>query len=88
MHVVDSDARRWIFTELAFGSGPVRRGGSTFTLEPVSKVLKSAEQAARVWRRRRVELDDLVLVERLPTGTQRNHWGHILRDEPKAEVTA
>lgn len=89
MRVVDSDARRWIFTELAFGSEPVRRGGSTFTLEPVWQVLKNPEQAHRVRRRRGVELDDLVLVERLPTGTQRNHWGHILRDEAEvAEVSA
>lgn len=81
MRVVDVDARRWIFTELAFGGEPVRRGGSTFTLERVSQVFKCAEQAHRVMRRRGVELDDLVLVEALPDGTVRNHWGHILRDE-------
>lgn len=83
-----ADARRWIFTELAFGGEPVESGGSVFTLEPVSKVFVCAEQAHRVRRRRGVELSDLVLVETLPSGEQRKHWGHVLRDEPTVEVPA
>lgn len=86
MRVVDVDARRWIFTELAFGSGPVRRGGSLFELKPVTDVLRTPEQAYKVRKKHGVTLSDLVLVETLPDGTARNHWQHILRDEDKTEV--
>jgi len=86
--VTPAEVRVWVFTELAFGGTPVKRGGSLFELKPVTEVLRTPEQAHKVRKEHGVTLRDFVLVETLPSGEPRNHWGHVLRDEPTLEVPA
>ena len=69
----------WITTEITVSGKPVVDGGSLFTLAPAHKLLTCAEQATRVLRRRRVNLDDLVLTEVTSAGLLRNHWKSTVR---------
>lgn len=71
----------WASTELQFTSADTvtLADGGTVRLVPVAELVRCPEQLARVQRKHRVALSDLVPVETTAAGIERRHYKQAVR---------